>query len=579
MRIPTEARKKEDFIKEVVNQCKMSRRDRQARYERRRRWFLFGQDEETPVRYNRLASHTDLVSSFLFSPQGTRFSISNPEMETPQESEKMVALADYVAAQAVNSGLLIDFSDAVDWSLVYDTEVMKLGWNDARSQAMARLIYPGNFCVYDETEAKLVGQEAFCHCYHLTYDDAERRARRAGKAKELKKIIAMEESPQQEDYPPIMRALQISVTGGGPANPTGPIVGQASTDYTSPTDYRGVAPTNMIPFTELWIWDNDQASPDYRQFLIAGDDILLEDSKERIEGLRAKNSRAHYGTETNLFLPGETPFVPLTPYRLPEYFFGKCPLDTLGIPLQSWTNERLQQIAYILERQVDPARVFSGFGGLPDEKALTFGSAHSWVTDDNPQAKVDELRPDMPEDLFREFDKISELFMEAFGLTQTVTGQGQPGVRSESHARQLAQTGSGRIKKVAIGLESPLSDLGDLLVKLILHNDKSRLTAESGESFIPGEIEGDLNVNVAGHSHSPLFVDDTKEMAEKLMKFSAIDRESLLKLENPPDVRNLIQRLRKIEAKEALALATGQQLPGNTKGEQEAKRSHHKQGN
>jgi hypothetical protein len=59
------------------------------------------------------------------------------------------------------------------------------------------------------------------------------------------------------------------------------------------------------------------------------------------------------------------------------------------------------------------------------------------------------------------------------------------------------------------------------------------------------------------------------------MKFSAIDREELLRMLNPPGVENKIQRLKVIEQQEQAARAQGMEPPGNTKGEQEAKRSHH----
>jgi hypothetical protein len=148
-------------------------------------------------------------------------------------------------------------------------------------------------------------------------------------------------------------------------------------------------------------------------------------------------------------------------------------------------------------------------------------------------------------------------------------------VRSKEHARQLTTTGSGRIKKAAFGLEEPLSELGDLLLKLIMNNDKTRLRTVAGVEFIAGQIDEDVDVRVAGHSHSPLFIDDTKELAAELMKFSAIDREELLRMLNPPGVENKVQRLRQIEAQEQAARAQGLDPPGNTKGEQEAKRSHH----
>jgi hypothetical protein len=193
----------------------------------------------------------------------------------------------------------------------------------------------------------------------------------------------------------------------------------------------------------------------------------------------------------------------------------------------------------------------------------------------NPGAKVDELKPEMPEDLFREFEKIGELFLEASGLTQTITGQGTHGVRSHEHARQLVITGSGRIKKAAISLEPALSRMGELLLMILKHNDPEHLMTASGQEFIAGMIEGDLEVHVDGHSHSPLFADETKQMAFALYGESAIDKESLLRLVAPPGLQNLLERVRKMEQLRAQQMAMN---PGATKAEDEAKRSHHKKG-
>jgi hypothetical protein len=575
MQLRSDTKMRDRQVLDIVEQCKKSIRDRQNRYERRRRWFLFGNDTETSVRYNRLAAHTDLVASFLFSPDSVRFTLTPTGGPRPGDDEIMDALGDYVKMQAENSGLLLEFSDALLWALIYDSMFLKIGWSDVRNQAIARAVDPYSFGVYDETESKIEDQEAFVHTFTLPRRDAILRLYRAGKGSEIKNL-SMRPEGKNDTFPPIYRSLLISMTGG--ANISGPIVGQVQAEYSSPTDYRGEAPPDRVPFTELWIWDNGQKSPDYRQILIAGEDIVVEDSKDNIEAAKARAPKARYATETNLFLAGETPFVQITPYRMYDYFWGECPLDTRAITLQDWTNVRLEQISDILERQVDPARVFSGINGIAPDKALAFGGPHSWVFDQNPNFKVDELRPPPVEDLFREFDKIGELFMEAYGLTQTITGQGQPGVRSQGHAKQLAMTGSGRIKKAAFGLEPPLAKMGELILKLIQHNDTTELRTKAGMPFVPAQIVGDIDVSVAGHSHSPLFLDDHKELAEVLMKFSAIDRESFLKMMNPPNVESLVNRLVAIEKKEAEAARAGVDLPGNTKGEQEQKRSHHKKG-
>ena len=46
-----------------------------------------------------------------------------------------------------------------------------------------------------------------------------------------------------------------------------------------------------------------------------------------------------------------------------------------------------------------------------------------------------EMTPQMPEDLFREFDAIGAMFMEQSGFTEIMAGKGEKNVRGQGHAR------------------------------------------------------------------------------------------------------------------------------------------------
>jgi hypothetical protein len=168
------------------------------------------------------------------------------------------------------------------------------------------------------------------------------------------------------------------------------------------------------------------------------------------------------------------------------------------------------------------------------------------VVDQIPGAKVEELAPKLPEDLFAEYKEIGAVFLDASGLTETVSGKGAEGVRGDKHAKRLAMTGSGRIKKTAVRLEEPLSKIAKVGVKLLQKNSEERMTTDSGQVLVPALIaENRLKFRVSGHSHSPLFQDEAKAEAELLFKSQAIDREMLIRLLNPPNADNMIHALRK----------------------------------
>ena len=233
--------------------------------------------------------------------------------------------------------------------------------------------------------------------------------------------------------------------------------------------------------------------------------------------------------------------------------------------LQDWMTERLEQISDILEKQADPPKVGSGFMGLSDEKMELFGAAGSYLFDQLPAAAVKELAPAMPPNLFAEFQEINSLFLEASGLTEAIQGKAEAGVRSARQHQQAKQTGGGRIKRAALKLEQALVRIGDVLLKMKMKNDNSEITPEPDENgkadkFVAAQLSAEVTMRIEGHSHSPLFSDEAREMAVLLRKANAIDNEMLVRLMNPPSRDNIIHSLRKKEAQQRQMIAQHPEL-------------------
>lgn len=538
--------------------CLQSRSDRKARYDRRKRYFMYGTYGQQKALYNRLYAHTDLVASFLYSAEHLRYALAASPNSPEPITQQAQALQDFWNEDVAETGLSQQYGHGLLWALCYDSMFLKLGWNNRNDELFGKLLPPYSFGVFDETEPDLGSQEAFVHCYRLDWDNAVLRLLRAGlrdRIKDLSTVVKRENT----DLPPVLANMIIGATGG--TNLSGPVIGQATPDYEVETIYEAETDAPGVEFQELYVWDD--LAEDYRIFTIASPDIILADSKETIAAM-SKASKPpggpKYESETNIFIPEEHPFVHICPYPLFDYFWGESHVDRL-IPLQKWTNERLDQIHEILESQVDPARVFSGFMGLSDEKAGAFGGPGSWVTDSLPNAKVEDHPLKMPENLFDDYDQIGKIFLEASGLTETVTGKGEGAVRSKGHAKQLATTGSGRIRKVATGLEPSLVKLGDTGLKLTMKNSTDKLRTADGGELLPSQFaERNWHMRVNGHSHSPLFAEESREMAALLLKAQAIDREMFVRLLHPMNEDNIIHALRKRVAQEAHARATNPAL-------------------
>lgn len=561
MIIPRDRAMRDIKVAWVAGVCRQSQEDRRKIYDRRKRYFLYGTYGQETVRYNRLYAHMDLVASFLFAEDHARYSISAPRNSDEAIIKQMLAAEDDWNDTFRDSGLASQFGVNLLWALVYDSMFIKMGWNSEREELFGRTVLPSAMGVFDESEPDLDSQEAFCHTYALDWDNTVLRLVRAGKQSLLPKLT-ISFGPKTSDYPPVLaHMLEVSQTGG--TNLSGPVVGSVPLDYEPKPTYEPMSDAPAATFTEVWIWDD--IAEDYATFVLVDNgegSEVISDSRETIDTISGKAPLVPKASESNIFLPDEHPFVHIRPYTLPEYFWGEAHIERL-IPLQRWTNERLDQIADILERQVDPAKVFSGFTGLADEKASALGGPGSWVIEPmNTGAKVDTLAPKMPEDLFAEFQQIGAIFLEASGLTETVTGKGEQGVRGRGHAKQLATTGSARIRKIGVGLEQYLVKLGDVALKLKQKNDATRLTADDGKEFVLAQLAAEWKVRVAGHSHSPLFADESREMATILLKAQAIDQEMFIRLLNPPNADNMIHALRaKLKAIAAARAANPQAVP------------------
>lgn len=553
MIIPLDKKHRDLEIDEIADICLSSKRERDQLYVQRKKNYHFGTiDYTVDVKYNRIESHLDLVASFLYAADHCRFNIAAKPNEDEKVINQIAALSEEWNTTFRDCGLAYLFSDAVLWSLINDSMFMKLGWNDARDDLFGKLISPSDFSVYDESEPDLDSQEAFVHTYCLNWGNAVQRLKRAGKASQIKHLSRYP-GTFTEQLPPVLANLIISTTGG--PNISGPMTGRASVDYQPRATYTANSDNPMVRFHEIWVWDDD--AEDYCQFIKAdGIDGCLSDSRETIAAMRKADEKVaseRYSNATSTFgIEQEHPFVHICPYPLFDFFWGKAHIDRL-VPLQVWTNERLQQISDLLEQNVDPAKVASGFMGMSDEKIDALGGPGSWVMEMIPGAKVEQLRPPVQPDLFAEFKEIGEIFLDASGLTRTVSGHGEEGVRSGKQAKQAATTGSARIKKVAVKLEEPLTKMADIGVKLIQRNSKTRMRTDDGQILVAAQVaEDNLKMRVAGHSHSPLFADETKEDALVLHKANAIDREMLITMLNPPNKDELIHRLRKrVKAEEA----------------------------
>jgi hypothetical protein len=153
----------------------------------------------------------------------------------------------------------------------------------------------------------------------------------------------------------------------------------------------------------------------------------------------------------------------------------------------------------------------------------------------------------MPAESMEYLQLIKGSFDEQAGMTDMLSGRGEPGVRAGTHANTLLKTSSPRIRDRATTVERQASAHGDLCFKLSRAKD-ARVFTTSGQNareFTLDQLPDDAMVKVDSHTSSPVFSGDAVQLAFALAKAGAIDGESLLELTFPPHVDELILRFRK----------------------------------
>jgi hypothetical protein len=529
MRIPTNNSDREAFYLDLMRKCQVSKEERKADYHTLRSFYLFGNSpDEAPALFNKIHPHIDQLTSFLYSAETTRFSILFGAAVPDFEYKKAPTLTKALNDEWINSNADQVFSNAAQWSLVYNTTFVKLVYNKG---VQPYLVEPHCIGVLREDQSYTDRQEALTHTYYITKSDLYSRLFAHPNRDNIVKRVAAMEHDRTDVATGLDRVIMSQV------NPS--MYGNVNLDLNGTNRYKAMVAEETIEMTELWVW-NDEIS-DYQVVTKAEPDVIIYDRPGE-----------------QLFLKGELPFIQVCPNPLYDYFWGESEVNRL-VFLQQLRNRRMTEILDLLSKQVNPPTALSGFVGIMDEKNFALNRAGGLLASDMPNAKVERLAPNIPQDLFSEIKQIDAMFEEASGIGNVLQGKGEAGVRSSGHASQLARLGSSRAKKRALVIEDSLEKVATLYLKIIQQYDDTHFTDIDGNKFIAEQFTKDFVVKVDAHSNSPIFMEDLRSLAFNLFKAQVIDKESLLDLLEPPMKQLLKDRLKKLEAKQAQAQAQQQE--------------------
>lgn len=534
MKIPSNPIERNVFYDDLIYKCTYTQNERQQFYDFLRAFYLFGTDGSVVAPFNKIFPHVDLLASFLYSSETTKFStalgVGAKEVEHKRVSSLNKGVND--AWLASNTDRVVSY--ATTWGLVYGSEIVKCGFvvNETTKKLSLQpaSVHPGSIGVLREDIPYIDQQEAITHSYYITKSQLENELKDHHRKEEILKNANTTTGTTEEQPSGVTRILMGAMS---PMN--GNVDGNVEMGTGVNVEYIADIAEDMIQMVELWVWDN--ALNDYRTVTKIKDGATIYDRK-------------------NIFISGEQPFVFISPNPLPFYIWGMSEVSGL-IPLQAWRNKRLDQIQKLLDLQVKPPTAMSGYG-IMDEKyyaAFSEGGLLSPLDGIGMQGKVERFAPQIPTDIYGIIHEIDQSFNEHSGLPNTLQGKGDTQVRSGKQASELSRLGSARIKRRSLVEEDSLEKIATLYLKLMQIYDTTVYTDDAGVAFTANQFTNDYVVKVDAHSNSPIFVEDKKELAFELFNQQIITAERVLEMIDAPDKEIMKRELKELQAQKQAAHA------------------------
>jgi hypothetical protein len=571
----------EKFVRELVDQCTVSQRDRIQRGLAYRNYALHGAEQvQGAAVFNKTWTYLGDLASLMYSPVSLRFNISDPDVPSLIQETKGRAAATRMRSMYRQSNTDTLLSTAVWWALVQGKTFVKQTFK--RKMLASDLIQPQAMGVLNEAHGALdEDMEAFCHSMLITPYQFTRAIWNNPRRDTLVRHARSYMREQKSDMAGTDRsAMQVIVGGLYPFQPagTGQNVNRGIVDWMG-----GGAPVidpkvaeGMLRLDELWVWDDERE--DWATFQIIGDKMLIFG-----DTFIANKLAWNIETKTEAkSLKGVHPFREFCANPVDGYFWGRSEIINVML-LQYALNQRINGINRLLRKQEDPPKKITGAAGVNQAAISRYNKPGGWWSDTNPNAKLEEVIPTITADLWNDEHELERMFDEMGGLPPVARGRGEAGVRGAGHAETLIRMATPRLKDSALLLERNVESLGALSLDLVqAHVDKPLIAwmppdaagiegAKSDpllkapvEGFVPvyftfADLPDEMAVTVDSHSSSPAFQQEARALLFDLFKIQAIDQGEVIQRSDVTDSEGLIAGLQRRQAAQAAQLAKLQQ--------------------
>lgn len=523
MFIPENPGERWALYERITQACFASRASRITTYGRLRAFYLYGTDTgNIDGTINLIFPHIDQLLSFIYSNETTKFSTSIGASVDRMQLKRVPILNQAVNDNWHASNGDILFEMALEWAHVYGSEIFKTRWQDG--QVEPNCVDPHDFGVLREDTPQVSRQEAFAQQYWVTKGELETLLT-AAEHPRTSEIMSNVTAAPKNNLGQSNMVSNLVISSQLPASGSGLAIGSFQNSLATPAMYVPRVAEDMVRMTELYVYDS--RSMDFRIITLASPYVVIFDREIN-----------------RVFVDKEVPFTQVCPIPQRDYFWGRSEVAGL-IPLQMKYNQRWDQIERMMDKQASPPTSLSGFPGINDEMKLALDSPAGYIVNDNPTAKVERLDPKIPDDLFKELDRIEAAIDARIGLTNVTQGKGEAGVRSTGHANQLARLGSSRVKKRALTVEDSLEKVATMYLQMMQKYDGEHSYRDTdNHEFVANTFTKDYVVKVDAHSNSPIFVEDLQDKGQVLFKNKLIKGERLIESMAMPQEQVLIDEYR-----------------------------------
>jgi hypothetical protein len=574
MRILSKARDRAQQAAHLIRACTSSRAERVQRGLAYRNLFLTGSEDGTPQTFLRMHDYIQDIKAFLFNPADLRFAIDYFGTVSPVERAKGMAAASALHQHVTEAEVDEACSEATLWALIKGKTIQQTVWS--RNGFEPYLIQPEAFGVYNESISSLERQECFVHS---TFPTRSRFAQIISvlpiqRQRELFKAVdsVAIRTREGEDHNNVLKQVIVGglypyTTSGSPAQTSG---GMVTHLFAPQASMEAGVVDSLVPMDELWVWNDEQ--DDWATITMVGDHIVFGENE--LFNAFSSNFRPTVPNDKNP-LTGKHGFVEFSPLPLHGYFWGVSYVYLTAL-LQRSINKRIDGINIMLRKQEDPPRFMSGSTIVNQNAYAKLNRPGGYFTDGSPNAKIQDLAKEVPTDIWRSFHELNSMFDIIAGTPAVTRGEGEGSVRSQGHAETLLRTGAARHKDAALKIERSVSNVGGLCLSMLQAKSTDPLVAwvapgvksieidkEPDPSLEP-PVEGmqpvtfqfrhlssRARVGVDGHSSSPAFSEEARQLAFALNRIGAASPQRVIEMTHPPQEDALIEDIERRDIAQA----------------------------